>query len=43
MSEKSKSKRLTFKGEKKSKKRKAREGDEEQREEDIDPGSKLYI
>lgn len=39
MSEKPKTKRLTFKGEKKSKKRKAREGDEEQREEDIDPGT----
>ncbi|CAE7221708.1 unnamed protein product [Rhizoctonia solani] len=39
MSEKPKSKRLTFKGEKKSKKRKAREADEEQGGEDIDPGT----
>ncbi|KAB5594421.1 Protein FRG1 [Ceratobasidium theobromae] len=42
MSEKPKAKRLTFKGEKKAKKRKVREGDEEQREEGIDPGSKVY-
>ncbi|GAB1517518.1 hypothetical protein RhiTH_000567 [Rhizoctonia solani] len=39
MTDKPKSKRLTFKGEKKSKKRKAREVDEDQREEDIDPGT----
>lgn len=41
MSEKPKSKKLTFKGEKKTKKRKHREGEDEPREDDIDPGSKL--
>jgi protein FRG1 len=43
MSDKPKSKRLAFKGEKKSKKRKVREVDEEQRAEDIDPGSECEI
>ncbi|CAE6414964.1 unnamed protein product [Rhizoctonia solani] len=39
MSDKPKSKRLAFKGEKKSKKRKVREADAEQGDEDIDPGT----
>ncbi|KAG9102652.1 hypothetical protein FRC06_001526 [Ceratobasidium sp. 370] len=39
MPDKPKTKKLTFKGEKKSKKRKAREGEEEAREDDIDPGT----
>jgi hypothetical protein len=43
MSDKPKSKKLIFKGEKKTKKRKAREGEEELREDAVDPGSKLYF
>ncbi|KAF8602670.1 hypothetical protein BDV93DRAFT_545083 [Ceratobasidium sp. AG-I] len=39
MSDKPKSKKLTFKGEKKTKKRKHREGEGEQKEDDIDPGT----